>query len=285
MTAHGRVRVIPRLDIKGPNLVKGIRLEGLRVLGKPEAFARTYYDQGADELLFMDVVASLYERNSLLELIRRIAGEICVPLAVGGGLRSVDDIRAALRSGADKVTLNTAAVRRPELIGEAARKFGSSTIVISIEAIKRGDGSYEAYTDNGRERTGLDVFEWAARATELGAGEIMVTSIDREGTGSGFDVDLTARLSRMLPIPVIASGGAGTLDHVAAVASAGQAQAVCLASILHYGVVREWGLRDTFDPAVNTDHLTERRGFGRITETSIPAVKAHLAAQGVVCRP
>ncbi len=285
MSASGRVRVIPRLDIKGPNLVKGIRLEGLRVLGKPEAFARVYYDQGADEFLFMDVVASLYERNSLLDLIRRIAGEIFVPLAVGGGLRSVDDIRAALRSGADKVTLNTAAVRRPELIREASRKFGSSTIVISIEAIKRGDGSYEAYTDNGRERTGLDVFEWAARATELGAGEIMVTSIDREGTGSGFDVDLTARLSRMLPIPVIASGGAGTLEHVSAAATAGEAQAVCLASMLHYGVVREWGLRDSFDPSVNTDHLEQRRGFGRITESSIPAVKAYLASHGVECRP
>jgi imidazole glycerol-phosphate synthase subunit HisF len=283
--ASGSVRIIPRLDIKGPNLVKGIHLEGLRVLGKPEAFARHYYEHGADELLFMDVVASLYERNSLLDLIRRIAHEIFVPLAVGGGIRSIDDIRAVLRAGGDKVSLNTAAVRRPEFIREAARKFGSSTIVVSIEAIRRGDGSYEAYTDNGRERTGLDVFEWAARAAELGAGEIIVTSIDREGTGSGFDLDLTRRISQALPIPVIACGGAGTPEHVWEVATAGRAQAVSVASMLHYDVVRQRGLIDEFDPMINTAHLQENRGFGRISEVPLPAIKRFLLNRGVVCRP
>lgn len=285
VTWAGGVRIIPRLDIKGENLVKGIHLEGLRVLGKPEAFAKHYYDQGADELLFMDVVASLYERNNLLELVGRIAREIFVPLAVGGGLRTLDDIRSVLRAGADKVAINTAAVRRPEFIREASRRFGSSTIVVSIEANRHSDGSYEAYTDNGRERTGLDAFEWAARATELGAGEIMVTAIHREGTGQGYDVDLTRRLSEMLPIPVIACGGAGTLAHVRDVATAGRAQAVCLASMLHYAVVRNRGLRDVFHPSVNTEHLQRQLGFGRVSEVSLPEIKADLAAHGVACRP
>ena len=164
------VRLIPRLDIKGPNLVKGIHLEGLRVLGKPERFARWYYEQGADELLYMDVVASLYQRNSLLDIVRRTSREIFIPLTVGGGLRTLDDIREVLRAGADKVALNTAAINRPELVREAAECFGSSTIVVSIEAIRKPDGRYEAYTDNGREKTGVDVFEWAVRAAELGAG-------------------------------------------------------------------------------------------------------------------
>src|SRR5687768_12832896 len=150
------IRIIPRLDIKGPNLVKGIHLEGLRVLGKPEAFARHYYESGADELLFVDIVASLYERNNLLPLIERVAGEVFIPLCVGGGLRSLDDIKSVLRAGADKVTLNTAAIRRPQLVHEASRQFGASTIVISIEAIRQPDGRYEAFTDNGRERTGID---------------------------------------------------------------------------------------------------------------------------------
>ena len=197
------VRIIPRLDIKGPNLVKGIHLEGLRVLGKPEKFARHYYEQGADELVYMDVVASLYGRNNLLDIVAKTSREIFIPLTVGGGLRTIKDIQAVLRAGADKVALNTAAIRRPELIREAAKRFGSSTIVISIEAIKKSDGRYEAYTDNGREKTGVDVFDWALKAVELGAGEIMITSIDQEGTGHGFDIALTRKIAEAVNIPVI----------------------------------------------------------------------------------
>src|SRR2546423_13233654 len=177
------VRVIARLDIKGPNLVKGIHMEGLRVLGKPEDFAEYYYRTGADELMYIDVVASLYGRNSLLDIVRRTAQEIFIPLCVGGGLRSVDDIRAVLRAGADKVSINTAAIRRPALIKEAAETFGSSTIVVSVEAIRKPDGKYEAYTDYGRERTGVDAVAWAQEAASLGAGELVVTSINQEGTG------------------------------------------------------------------------------------------------------
>ena len=162
------IRIIPRLDIKGPNLVKGIHFEGLRVLGKPEHFARYYYENGADELIYMDAVASLYGRNSLLEIIEKTAREIFIPLTVGGGLRSIDDIRAVLRAGADKVSLNTAAIACPNLIHEASRTFGSSTIVVSIEAIRKPDGAYEAYVNYGRDRTDIDVFEWAVRAVEIG---------------------------------------------------------------------------------------------------------------------
>ena len=279
------VRVIARLDIKGPNLVKGIHLEGLRVLGKPELFAREYYEQGADELLYMDVVASLYQRNSLLDIVERTSREIFIPLTVGGGLRSIDDIRAALRAGADKVSLNTAAIARPEFIREASRRFGSSTIVVSIEAVKEPDGRYLCYTDNGREFTGVDAFEWAVRAAELGAGEIMVTSIDREGTGHGFELNLTRRIAESVPIPVIACGGAGTLDHAVLAISDGRADAVCLASLLHYGSIRRRTDHGDFSSGGNTEYLRNWREFSRIQDATLPQIKSHLLAHGVPCRP
>lgn len=227
-------RIIPRLDIKGPNLVKGIHLEGLRILGKPEAFARRYYAQGADELVFMDVVASLYGRNSLLEIIERTAQEIFVPLAVGGGIRSLQDIYSVLRAGADKVTINTAAVRRPEFVSDAARRFGSSTIVVSIEAIRRKDSMYEVYTDNGRVPTGIDAVEWARRVEDLGAGEILVTSVDQEGTRRGMDLELIRRVADAVRIPIVAGGGSGTVDHLAAAVKLGLS-GVAIASMVHYG--------------------------------------------------
>jgi cyclase len=277
-------RIIPRLDVKGPNLVKGVHLEGLRVLGKPELFARQYYEQGADELLFMDVVASLYGRNSLLELVERTANEIFIPLAVGGGLRTLDDIRRALRAGADKVTLNTAAIRRPEFIAEAAQRFGSSTIVVSIEAIRRDDGGYEAYTDNGREKTGLDAVGWAMRAAELGAGELVVTSIDREGTGKGYDLELTQRVARAVPVPVIACGGAGTAEHVAQVLGTGAA-AASLASLLHYNQARRYQAgQDQFSPEINLTHLNQP-GFARVQDTDLLQLKGYLSERGLVSRP
>lgn len=278
------IRLIPRLDIKGPNLVKGIHLEGLRVLGKPERFARFYYEQGADELLYLDVVASLYGRNSLLGIVERTSKEIFIPLTVGGGLRTLDDIKTVLRAGADKVSLNTAAIQRPELIREAARRFGSSTIVVSIEAIKKPEGHYEAYTDNGRERTGVNALEWAVRVAELGAGEILVTSIDREGTGKGFDLELTRMIAEAVPIPVIACGGAGTISHVSDVVTHGQAEAVCLASMLHYHVVQQGLTDDDFSEEGNIEYLKSRRGFSKVQPTTLPEIQAHLLRSGIPCR-
>lgn len=226
-------RIIPRLDVKAPNLVKGIHLEGLRVMGDPAEHARRYYEQGADELLYVDIVASLYERNSLADLVERTAREVFVPLTVGGGIRTSDDIHKLLRAGADKVAINTAAVRRPDLLREASRIYGSQCIVLNVEAKRRTQGGWEAYTDNGREKTGLDVVEWVKRAVDLGAGEVLVTSVDREGTKKGFDLELVRALGPLVPVPVIACGGAGSLADVVAARENG-ADGVAVASVLHY---------------------------------------------------
>ncbi len=279
------VRIIPRLDIKGPNLVKGIHLEGLRVLGKPEQFARHYYENGADELFYMDAVASLYGRNSLVEIIENTSREIFIPLTVGGGLRSVDDIRAVLRAGADKVAINTAAVHRPEMISEASLRFGSSTIVVAIDAKKHADGTYEALVDYGRERTGVDALDWARRAVELGAGELLVTSIDQEGTGQGFDTGLIGEISRSVPVPVIACGGAGRIEHVKETIEVGEADAVALASMLHYNVARQLNYRDAdFTGEGNTEFLRNENGFSKIQSASLAEIKTALHDGGIACR-
>jgi imidazole glycerol-phosphate synthase subunit HisF len=231
----GNLRLIPRLDIKGPNLIKGIHLEGLRVVGDPQAFARRYYEEGADELIYMDIVASLYGRNSLKDIVSRTARDVFIPLTVGGGVRSVDNVRELLRAGADKVAINTAAVNRPALITEVSRTFGSQCMVLSIEAKRTAPGKWEVYTDNGRERTGRDVVEWAREAQRLGAGEILLTSVDQEGTRKGFDVELTRAVVDATTIPVIASGGMGAIEHLLEVTTRGGADAVAIADALHYG--------------------------------------------------
>lgn len=282
------VRVIARLDIKGPNLVKGIHFEGLRVMGKPEDFARYYYESGADELVYMDAVASLYGRNSLLEMVERTSREIFIPLTVGGGLRTVDDVRAVLRAGADKVSLNTAAIQRPELIRECAESFGSSTIVVSIEAIRHRDGSYECNTDYGRESSGVNAFEWAQKAVALGAGELIVTSIDREGTGEGFDLELTRKIAETVPVPVIAGGGAGQVQDVVEVITTGQADSVSLASILHYDVLEKHVYAESsFAAEGNIEFLQGRRGEkmrSKIKPASIDEIKQALRGAGIDCR-
>lgn len=229
------VRLIARLDIKGPNLIKGIHLEGLRKMGDPQEFAHRYYAAGIDELIYMDVVASLYGRNSLVDVVAATARDIFVPLTVGGGVRSVEDAERLLRAGADKVALNTAAVARPELIAEISRRYGSQCVVLSVEAKQVAPDRWEAYTDNGRERTGLDVVDWVCRAVDLGAGEVLVTSIDREGTRKGFDTALTRAVSESVSVPVIASGGMGEGAHLVDVVRDGKADAVAMADVLHYG--------------------------------------------------
>ncbi len=228
------LRIIPRLDIKGPNLIKGIRMEGLRVVGDPHEFALRYYEQGADELVFMDIVASLYQRNSLSEIISRAANQIYVPITVGGGIRTLDDVHNMLRSGADKVAINTAAIARPALISEVARRFGSQCMVLSVEAKRTGVGCWEAYTDNGREHTGLDVIDWIARAVELGVGEILLTAVDQEGTRRGLDIELLRAVNSRVNVPVITSGGFGELADLQR-ASAEGASGVAIADALHWG--------------------------------------------------
>ena len=278
------VRIIPRLDIKGPNLVKGIHLEGLRVLGKPEQFARYYYEAGADELLYIDIVASLYGRNNLSDVVGRTSREIFIPMTVGGGLRTLDDIRSILRAGADKVALNTAVMQRPELIREASLAFGSSTIVVSIEAIKKQDGRYEAYTDNGRIPTGLSAIDWAVRAAELGAGEILVTSINCEGTGKGLDIELTRQIAKSVPIPVIACGGAGNIHHIYEAVAEGEADAVSVASLLHYQVLKEHSSDQDVFTEGNLDFLRSRQDFSRVEPATISEIKAYLGSRGIPCQ-
>jgi imidazole glycerol-phosphate synthase subunit HisF len=226
-------RIICRLDIKSERLVKGIQLEGIRPLGDPAEFAGAYYREGADELLFVDVVASLYGRNTLLDIIRSTATEVFCPLAVGGGIRTLEDVRTVLRAGADKVCINTAALDDPGFVTAAAERFGASTVVVNIEAKQRETGGWEALTNSGRERTGQDAVDWAVEAAERGAGELLVTSIDREGTGSGLDLHLIRAITARIGVPVIACGGIGTAADIAAGFEAG-ASAVAAASLFHY---------------------------------------------------
>jgi imidazole glycerol-phosphate synthase subunit HisF len=228
------IRLIARLDVKGSNLIKGVHLEGLRVIGDPHEYAHKYYEQGADEIIYMDCVASLYGRNNLTEIVRHTSEDVFIPMTVGGGVRSVKDVEMLLRVGADKVTVNTAAVGRPELITEIATRFGSQCMVLSIEAKHKGPGKWEAYIDNGREKSGLDVVEWAKRGESLGAGEILLTSIDREGTRKGFEIDLIAAVSSAVSIPIIASGGMGNVQDLVDVVKIGRTDAVAMADILHY---------------------------------------------------
>lgn len=228
------IRLIARLDVKGPNLIKGIRLEGVRVIGDPGEYARAYYQQGIDELLYVDAVASLYQRNSLKEIVRNASQDVFVPMTVAGGIRSVADVEELLRAGADKVAINTAAVHRPALIHEVARRFGSQCMVLSIEAKLVRKGRWEAHVDGGREPTGFEVLEWARRAVDLGAGEILLTSVDREGTRTGFDCHLVHSVASAVPVPVIASGGMGSLAHLREVVEQGKADAVAFADVIHY---------------------------------------------------
>lgn len=277
------LRIIPRLDIKGPNLVKGIHLEGLRVLGKPEQYAKYYFETGADELLYMDVVASLYERNSLHDIITRTAKEIFIPLAVGGGIRSIEDMQSIFRAGADKVSINTAAVRNPSLISEAANLFGSANLVVSIEAIKQEDGKYYAFTDNGREKTGLEAVQWAKRAAELGAGEIILTSVDKEGTGEGFDLDLIRSVASSVSVPVIVHGGAGKLEQIKEAVVIEGVTGVSIASMLHYNTLEKLD-RDLELEEGSANFIKSGSTFKKVEKKNIEDIKIYLDKHGILVR-
>ncbi|TWH45287.1 imidazole glycerol phosphate synthase subunit HisF [Sporomusa sp. KB1] len=238
------IRLIARLDVKGSNLIKSIQLEGLRKLGNPNKFAKRYYDQGIDEIIYMDIVASLYERESIINIVRRTTQDVFIPITVGGGIRSIENVRDMLRAGADKISINTAAIKRPAIISEVSQRFGSQCMVLSIEAKKVAQGKWEAYYDNGREKTGVDVIEWAVKGYELGAGEILLTSVDREGTAKGFDVELVKAVTEAVPIPVIASGGMGNTDDFVKVVNQGCADSVAMAYVLHYNKLTVMDIRN-----------------------------------------
>ncbi len=248
-------RVIPCLDVKDGRVVKGINFVGLRDAGDPVEQARVYDKAGADELCFLDITASHEKRDIMLDVVRHTA-EVCfMPLTVGGGVRATEDIRTLLAAGADKVAMNTAAVEDPELVRAGAEKFGSQCIVVAVDAKRNGAGGFEVFTHGGREPTGLDALDWVKRLAELGAGEILLTSMDRDGTRVGYDVELTRAVADSLTIPVIASGGVGVLDHLVEGIRDGHASAVLAASIFHFG------------------------------EHTIAEAKAHMAAGGVPMRP
>lgn len=228
------MRMIARLDIKNEYVIKGIHLEGLRKVGLPQILAKKYYEQGIHEFIFMDAVASLYNRNNLFAVIKEACQEIFVPMTLGGGIRSLQDIEQALQAGADKIAINTAAITHPNLIEQAAKVYGSQCVVASIEAKYRAENSWEAYIDNGREPTGKDVIEWAKELVSLGAGEILLTSIDKEGTRSGFDLALISAVTDAVTVPVVASGGMGKKEHLQQLAAIPHLSGVAFASVLHY---------------------------------------------------
>jgi len=230
-----KMRVIPCLDVKDGRVVKGVNFVGLRDAGDPVEQARIYDAAGADELCFLDIAASAEERDTLYDVVRRTAEQCFMPLTVGGGVRKVEDIRKLLLAGADKVSINTAAVSRPEFVREAAQKFGSQCIVVAVDAKATGPGQWGIFTHGGRRETGLDAIEWAKRMADYGAGEILLTSMDRDGTKSGFDLDLTRAVADAITVPVIASGGVGSLDDLVDGIREGHATAVLAASIFHFG--------------------------------------------------
>ncbi|MBM3649183.1 MAG: imidazole glycerol phosphate synthase subunit HisF [Alphaproteobacteria bacterium] len=230
-----KVRIIPCLDVKDGRSVKGVRFVELRDAGDPVEQARAYDEAGADELTFLDITASHENRDTIFDVVRRTAEQCFMPLTVGGGVRTVEDIRKLLLAGADKVSINSAAVARPDFVREAARKYGDQCIVVSIDARQTAPGRWEVFTHGGRKATGLEAVAWARRMAESGAGEILLTSMDRDGTKSGFDLALTRAVSDAVPVPVIASGGVGTLDHLVEGVLQGGASAVLAASIFHFG--------------------------------------------------
>ena len=250
-----KARIIPCLDVKDGRTVKGVNFVDLIDAGDPVEQAKFYDSQGADELTFLDITASQENRDTIFDVVSRTAEQCFMPLTVGGGVRTVEDIRKLLLAGADKVSINTAAVHRPEFVGEAAEKFGAQCTVVAIDAKATGPGKWEIFTHGGREPTGIDAIDWAKRMAKLGAGEILLTSMDRDGTRQGFDIDLTRTLADAVTVPVIASGGVGTLDHLVAGIRDGHASAVLAASIFHFG------------------------------EYSIPEAKAYMAAAGIAIRP
>ena len=231
-----KVRLIPCLDVKDGRVVKGVNFVNLVDAGDPVEQARIYDAAGADELTFLDITASSDNRDTILDVAARTAEQCFMPLTIGGGVRTTDDIRKLLLAGADKVSINTAAVKRPEFVAEAAERFGAQCITVAIDARRSGPGAWEVFTHGGREPTGLDAVEWAKRMAASGAGEILLTSMDRDGTREGFDCELTRAIADGVPVPVIASGGVGTLDHLVEGVREGHASAVLAASIFHFGI-------------------------------------------------
>ena len=234
----GKIRLIGRLDIKGPNLIKGVRFEGLRIMGDPEEFAVNYYNQGIDELIYIDTVASLYGRNNLLEFLKKVVKKTFIPFTVGGGIRSVEDAEKFLNAGADKVAVNTAAVKDPKILEKIAKRFGSQCLVLIVDAKKKKENKWELYTLQGRERTNIDVLDWIKKGTNYGVGEILITSIDQDGTLKGYDLDLIKNVSEISNVPLVVCGGAGELEHFNDVLKISKDINLALGTALHKDILK-----------------------------------------------
>ncbi len=273
-------RIIPKLDIKGDNLVKGINLEGLRVLGKPEIFAKNYYDNGADELFYQDVVASLYGRNTLEDQIKKTAKEIFIPLTVGGGIRTIKDIERILTLGADKISINSGAIKNPSLIKKAANIFGSSTIVVTIEA-KLIDNNYYAFSENGRNNSSKIVLNWIEEIQSLGAGEINITFIDYEGLGTGFDLAYLKKINKIIKIPLLVNGGIGNKIHVEQLFLNNVSGAV-ISSLFHYNIIKILKINENDFDIGNLDFLLDQVNDNNYEKINIRKLKKYLSNKKIV---
>ena len=267
-------RIISRLDIKGNNLVKGINLEGLRVIGSPEDFAKKYYLDGIDEIFYQDVVASLYGRNSLLDIISKTAKDIFIPLTVSGGIRKIEDIKNVLRNGADKISMNTAAIENPNLISEAVKIFGSSTITITVEIIKDDKGNYIAFTDNGRNNTNFNAFDWIRKLEDYNVGEIVVTFIETEGTGNGIDIEFAKKIKESICTPLILHGGFGTKEYILDVINEINPSGIAIASIFHYSNL-DLSINKKFNYG-HLDFLNKKKNSTRFKSLSVSDLKQYL---------
>jgi len=273
------LRIIPKIDIKNFNLVKGVHLEGLRVLGDPKVFIKHYYDSGADEIIYHDVVASLYGRNQLKELVSRTASDIFLPLTIGGGITSIESIKVMLSSGADRVFANTAFIKNPKLINETVKYFGSSTIIASIETINK-NGDYYCSIDFGREETKIKLDEWLMEVQDRGIGEIIITSIDQDGTGKGFDLKLAEKISKKIHIPYIVNGGFGKLSHFDEVLNCCKPSGIAIGSLLHYGLKNDNLALDQEEG--NKDFILKNKKYFNFGEISLKKIKDHLKNKALI---
>jgi len=268
------IRIIPKLDIKNQNLVKGINLEGLRVLGDPRKFAAIYYSEGADEIIYHDVVASLYQRNNLSSLIKHTSENIFLPMVVGGGIINLDQVKTILKSGADRVFLNTAVINNPSLINEIVKKYGSSTLVVSIEFVK-SNGKYYCRKDFGREETNKELFSWVKEVEDRGAGEIIVSSIDADGTGKGFDLYVAEELSKKNNVPFVLNGGVSSLDHIKQILNTSKPSGIAIGSALHYGNIdHQFTKKNKLDG--NVDFLNKKKNYRDFGKLKIKEIKKYI---------
>ena len=278
-------RIISKIDIKNYNVVKSVNLEGLRVLGRAEDFSKIYYNDNIDEIIYHDAVASLYGKNNLINLIKNTAKNIFVPLTVSGGIRSLNDIKNVLRAGADKVSINSEAIKRPAFLKEASREFGSSTITLSIEAVVNKNGDLEAYYENGRTPSGIKVLDWILKAQDYGVGEIILIFVDTEGTGKGINILNLKKIEKYINVPLIVNGGIGNLNHILEIAKCRNfVSGIVIGSLLHYSLFRKIKRNNVFESEGNFDFIMNNNSHKKFKNISVENIKKFLKKNSIICR-